>query len=332
MRQFDVIAIGDVVTDCFIRLFDENATTFENEKGKWLSMPYGTKLPYEEVYIIEAVGNASNAAVNFAKFGLNSGFASNVGGDEYGRDILRALGKNKVDTRFVSINPGKKSNYHFVLWYKEERTILIKHEKYEYHWPHLRESEIPKWIYFSSVAGSALDYNDQIADWLEQHQDVKFAFQPGTFQLEAGVERLAKLYRNTDILVVNREEAVQLTNGDHADIHNLLDSLHSYGPTTVVITDGPAGAYASDGNKRIKVPIYPDPKPPYERTGAGDAFASTLVAAIIKGYNLEAALQLAPISSMNVVQYVGAQEGLLDENKLSELLKKAPAEYKIEKF
>jgi ribokinase len=332
MNLFDVISIGDVVTDAFIRLINENAQVVENDKGKWLAMAYGTKIPYEEVYVIEAVGNASNAAVNFAKFGLRSAFASNVGGDQYGIDIINALGKNKVDTRFVRINPDKKSNYHYVLWYKDDRTILIKHEKYEYHWPHLRDNEIPKWIYFSSVSGSALEYNDQIADWLEKHQEVKFAFQPGTFQLDAGVERLAKLYKNTDILVLNREEAVGLTKGNYDDLHGLLNTLHSYGPSTVVITDGPSGAYASDGTKRVKIPIYPDPKPPYERTGAGDAFASTLVAAIIKGYNLEAALQLAPISSMNVVQYVGAQEGLLSEDELTELLKRAPAEYKIEGF
>jgi len=332
MDKFDVLAVGDVVTDAFIKLFDDNARSFQDEKGKWLAMPYGTKIPYDQAYIIEAVGNASNAAVNFAKFGLKTGFVSNVGGDQYGRDIINTLGKNKVDSRFVSINPGKLSNYHYVLWYKEERTILIKHETYEYHWPHLRENEIPKWIYFSSVAGSALEYNDQIADWLEEHHSVKFAFQPGTFQLEAGVERLKKLYKNTEILVLNREEAVQLASGNYDDLHGLLNTIHSYGPKTVIITDGPAGAYASDGNKRIKIPIYPDPKPPYERTGAGDAFASTLVAAIIKGYNLEAALELAPISSMNVVQYIGAQEGLLNENELLELLKKAPPEYKIENF
>jgi 2-dehydro-3-deoxygluconokinase len=332
MSQFDVLAVGDVVTDAFIKLFDENARAFQDEKGKWLAMPYGTKIPYQEVYIIEAVGNASNAAVNLAKFGLNTGFVSNVGGDQFGRDIINALAKNKVDTRFVSITPDKKSNYHYVLWYKEERTILIKHETYDYHWPHLRETEIPRWIYFSSVAGSALEYNDQLADWLEENKTVKLAFQPGTFQLEAGVQRLSKLYKNTEILVLNREEAVQITSGNYDDIHGLLDTIHSYGPKTVIVTDGPAGAYASDGTKRIKIPIYPDPKPPYERTGAGDAFASTLVAAMIKGYNLEAALALAPISSMNVVQYVGAQAGLLDENELLELLKKAPPEYKIENF
>jgi ribokinase len=332
VNEIDVLSVGDVVTDCFIRLFDDNARITVDNDQKWLSMPYGVKLPYDHVQIIEAVGNASNAAVNFAKFGLNSSFVSNVGGDQFGRDIINALAKNKVDTRFIRINPDKISNYHYVLWYKEERTILIKHEQYDYHWPHLRPKEMPKWLYFSSVSGSALEYNDQIADWLEENPSVKMAFQPGTYQLDAGVERLKKLYENTEVLVLNREEAVIVTKGDYSNLHQLLDALHSFGPKTVVITDGPSGAYASNGSKRIKIPIYPDPKPPFERTGAGDAFASTFVAALIKGYDFETALTLAPINSMNVVQYVGAQEGLLDEHELLEFLKKAPSEYKIDKF
>ncbi len=30
--------------------------------------------------------------------------------------------------------------------------------------------------------------------------------------------------------------------------------------------------------QRLSMPLYPDPKPPYDRTGAGDAFAHTFVA------------------------------------------------------
>jgi sugar/nucleoside kinase (ribokinase family) len=75
------------------------------------------------------------------------------------------------------------------------------------------------------------------------------------------------------------------------------------------------------------MPIYPDPKPPFERTGAGDAFTSTFVAALIKGSNIEGALQWAPINSMSVVQYVGAQEGLLNQRQMGELLQKAPHWY-----
>jgi sugar/nucleoside kinase (ribokinase family) len=80
------------------------------------------------------------------------------------------------------------------------------------------------------------------------------------------------------------------------------------------------------------MPIYPDIAPPFERTGAGDAFTSTFIAALIKGYNIEGALQWAPINSMNVVQKIGAQEGLLSEHQLEEYLKKAPEWYKPSPF
>lgn len=330
--QFDVMSIGDIVTDDFIKLIDEDAHTYANDHGKWLAMQFGTKLPFDHREVLEAVGNASNAAVAFSRLGLKTSFATNVGGDKYGRDMIDALGANGVDHRFVTINPGKISNYHFVLWYKDERTILIKHENYDYHWPHIKPAEVPKWVYFSSISDHAIDYHDDVADWLDKNPDVKLAFQPGTFQMQAGTERLQRIYARSEIIFLNREEAVFVTGGDYHNLHDLLDRLHKLGAKIAVITDGPDGAYASDGNQRLKMPLYPDPAPPFERTGAGDAFASTFVAALIKGNNLEGALQWAPINSMSVVQKVGAQNGLLTEEELNEWLRKAPDWYRATSF
>lgn len=333
MKKIDVLCIGDVVTDAFIKLLDNRAITYQNEQGKWLAMPFGMKVPFDHAEVVEGVGNAANAAVAIAKLGLKSGLVSNVGEDQAGRDIVMALKRKKVDTRFVHLNPRKKTNYHYVLWYKEERTILINHEEYKYQWPRFREMDIPKWIYFSSIAKNSLDkYHDRVADWLEDNPDVKFAFQPGTFQMEAGAHRLQHLYARTDVLILNREEAAYVCGGNRGDIHDLMNRLHALGPKVVVITDGPAGAYASDGNKRLMMPLYPDPAPPVERTGAGDAFSATFVAALVKGNTLEGALQWAPINSMNVVQNVGAQAGLLTEDQLSDLLKVAPNWYKPTPF
>lgn len=333
MHQFDILSIGDVVTDAFIKLFDDQAKVVKDDKGgNWLAMPFATKIPFDHAELIEGVGNAANAAVAFARLGLKSTFVTNVGGDAYGREIIQALGKNKVDTRFVRINPSKKSNYHFVLWYKEERTILIKHEEYDYHWPHLHGGEVPRWVYFSSISENALEYHDRVADWLDENPSVHLAFQPGTFQMKAGTERLKRLYRRSAVLILNREEAALVSGGSVKDVHNLFDRLHALGPQVVVITDGPKGAYASDGQQRLQMPLYPDPKPPYERTGAGDAFASTFVAAAAKGLSLEDALRWAPINSMSVVQKVGAQAGLLKEKELLQFLHDAPKDYEPKPF
>lgn len=327
--SIDVLSVGDIVTDAFIKLEDDQARVEKDDKGsKWLAMPFGIKIPFDHAEVIKAVGNAANASVSFARLGLKSALLANVGNDQNGRDMLVALEKNKVDTRLMKINPGKTSNYHYVLWYKEERTILIKHEDYVYHWPHLRPDEMPKWIYFSSISKNAEKFHDELAEWLQRHPDVKLAFQPGTFQIQMGAKRLAALYQQTEVVAVNREEAVMITGGDYKDINGLFDKLHALGPKIVVISDGPDGAYASDGSRRLRMPIYPDPSPPYERTGAGDAFTSTFVAALIHGSDIEGALQWGPINSMSVVQHTGAQAGLLTERQVSTLLQNSPKWYR----
>lgn len=332
MGHIDILSVGDVVTDAFIKLMDDQAHAYANEYGKWLTMPFATKIPFDHVEVVKAVGNAANAAVAFSRLGLKTGFMTNVGDDDEGRDMIRALGHEGVDTRFVRINSRKKSNYHYVLWYKDERTILIKHENYKYYWPHLRANETPRWVYFSSISEHALDYHDDVAEWLAEHPEVRLAFQPGTFQMKAGAKRLKAIYKRSEVLILNREEAVLVGGGKHEDIHDLFDKLHNLGPKIVIITDGPKGAYASDGVNRMSMPLYPDPDKPVDRTGAGDAFASTLVAALAKGLSLEDALRWAPINSMNVVQNVGAQAGLLEEKELLEWLHKAPKNYQIERL
>ena len=327
MGKFQVLSVGDVVTDAFIQLREDQAVSFENQNGQWIAMPFGQKLPYQGVQVVPAVGNASNASVSFNRLGLTGGLVSNVGDDDSGREILKTLQQNGVDTRFVQINPNMQSNYHYVLRYKEERTILIKHQEYPYQWPRFLGEDVPEWIYFSSISENALDYHDEMATWLEHNPDVKLAFQPGTFQIDAGAERLKRIYARSEILLLNREEAAEVSGGHVDDLPGLLTKLHALGPKIVCITDGPEGAYASDGQRVLFMPSYPDPKPPVDRTGAGDAFSSAFVAAIITGHDVEGALQWAPINSMSVVQYVGAREGLLTNEAMDDYLRKAPADY-----
>ncbi len=106
--------------------------------------------------------------------------------------------------------------------------------------------------------------------------------------------------------------------------------LACLGPKQIVMTDGIEGDYAFDGIDNWFMPIYPHT--PFERTGAGDAFESTVTAALALGKPLNEALTWGPINSMSVVQKVGAQEGLLTREKLEEYLKNAPAEYQLKKL
>jgi ribokinase len=225
---------------------------------------------------------------------------------------------------------GAKTNYHYVLKYGADRTILVKHEPFNYKF----QAPVvpPSFVYLSSIGPNTENYHDEIANYLEANPEVKLTFQPGTFQMKLGKEKLSRIYARTEIFVCNVEESQRILNSKETDVKILMAEIRKLGPKIVCITDGPKGAYASNGENDYFMPIYPDPKEPVSRTGAGDAFASTFTSAIALGKSIEEALSWAPINSMNVVQYVGAQKGLLTREQLEEYLSKAPEDYKVRKI
>lgn len=324
MQPHDFIAIGDTVVDAFIKLNKDSAHIDIDHEQKELAFKFGDKVPYEEMYVLPAVGNSANAAVAAARLGVNAAIISSVGGDQYGKECIAQFESNGVSTDYVKTHEGMRTNYHYVLWYDAERTILIKHEAYPYALP---EMTPPKWLYLSSLGAHGKDFHTEIAAYLGAHPEVQLAFQPGTFQMSLGTEFLHDLYQRTALFFCNKEEAARILNIETSNVRALLEGLRALGPQRVVITDGPDGAYATDGTGFWFLPPYPDPKPPYERTGAGDAFASTVTAAMALGVSFEEALRWGPINSMSVVQKVGAQEGLLPRAELEALLAQAPSTF-----
>ena len=326
-QQYDFVAIGDITIDALIKLSKDDAKVTKDEKTgrKKLEMNFGEKLPYEDVTVVNAVGNSPNAAVSAHRLGLRAALVANLGHDRNGKDCLDALRAEGVDTDFVKVHEGKKTNYHYVLGYGAERTILIKHEEYPYMLPDFRTP--PRFLYFSSIGENGVAFHHEIAAYLAAHSETKLAFQPGTFQIRLGVTELKDLYAVTHIFFCNKEEAQQILNTEEQSIPKLLKGISELGPKIPVITDGPNGAFALEGDTTWFMPMYPDPKEPVSRTGAGDAFASTFTSAIILGQDVRTALAWGPINSMSVVQYIGAQKGLLTREKIAEYLATAPADY-----
>ena len=325
MENYEFLALGDIVTEPFIRLKDAEATCDLDQENCKLSLRFGDKVPYESAEICRAVGNSANAAVSAARLGVNSALLAYMGQDDIAKGNIEQLTMNGVRTELLQMIPGMPSNYHYVLWYDVERTILVKHTEFPYQFD--MKLAAPKWIYLSSLASNSADYHDQISKYLVAHPETMLTYQPGTFQMKLGVERTKKIYERTTLFVVNYEEAQRILATTEKDVKKLMDSLHELGPKIVVVTDGIKGAYAREENgTKWFMGVYPHV--PFERTGAGDAFASTVTAALMLGKTVEEALLWAPINSMSVVQKVGAQKGLLTRAELEGFLAKAPADYK----
>ena len=327
-NDFDFVAIGDTTIDAFIRVKEASVNCDINKENCQICFDFANKVPYESVTIVPAVGNSANAAVAAARLGLKSAYVGNVGADQNGKDCINAFKSENVCAKFIKIHKDKKTNYHYVLWFKDERTILIKHEEFAYEMPHIGS---PKWIYLSSLGENSLPFHQEIENYLKFHPETNLAFQPGTFQIKFGKGKLAGLYRMTKVFICNLQEAQRILGTKEDKPLELMRMMSWLGPKILVITDGTKGAYAYNGNDAWFMPPYPDPKPPFERTGAGDAFSSTFVAGLAMGKTIEESLMMAPINSMSVVQKIGAQAGLLTLPEIEKYLEQAPEDYRPRK-
>lgn len=322
--QYDFVAIGDITTDAFIKLKD--AEELMDHGVRELCVTFGSKVPYEEMIEVRAVGNAANAAVAAKRIGLSSALIARVGDDQNGKNCRETLIGNGVSDEYVDTEAGMPTNYHYVLWFGAERTILVKQNSFKYAMPNFETP--PKYIYLTSLGESTVAFHHEIAAYCAAHPETKLVFQPGTFQMKLGKDELKDIYAVTEIFFCNKEEAQLILGTTEGDVKKLMEMIRGLGPKIVVVTDGPAGSniLELDGTA-WHAPMYPDPAPPVSRTGAGDATASTTVAYIEQGLSPREALLRGLINAASVVQGVGAQTKLLPKEQIEEWYTKRPADF-----
>ena len=331
MKNIDFLAIGDITTDAFIKLENAEVSCDLDKDNCKLCVNFGDKIPYERVDVVPAVGNSANASISASRLGLSSALLTHMGTDKNGDECLAELKKEKVDTDNVLREDGVDTNYHYVLSYESERTILVKHNQFTYDFKKEAENlPIPKLVYLSSVAEGVIDYHKDIANWVREN-NIKMTFQPGTYQMKLGYEHLKEIYELTEYFFCNVEESQRILKTTEKDIKKLLTGIHELGPKIVFITDGPDGAYAfnSETGEMLHQGAYKaEDDKIVDRTGAGDSFSSTVSALMCDGVSMEEALRLGPINSASVIQHVGARHGLLSREKIKERLADAPLDYR----
>jgi len=110
----------------------------------------------------------------------------------------------------------------------------------------------------------------------------------------------------------------------------LLKSLLELGPKMLVVTDGVEGSYGYDGEEYYKLEIFPAKL--VDMTGAGDSFATGVLAGLFYGKDLKEAMRWGAANGASVVEQIGPQTGLLTydilQKKLKENSKITPRELK----
>jgi len=306
----DVVTIGSATRDIFLKSeyfkVEENPRS-PTDKAIWL--PLGAKIEVADL-IFETGGAATNAAVTFARQGLQTTCICRVGNDPGGKAIIGSLRREKVNTNLVVKDRKNYTGYSIILVTKAgERTILV----YRGASSHFTQDLIPKeklatkWLFISSLAGN-VDLLDKLLTWSDS-QKINSAVIPGSAELKKGAKALAPMFARAEVVIMNRQEAADLTGIDMAEKEKIVHKMCLLTKGVGVITDGPYGATACD--RQFLYHIGTHGNKAVERTGAGDAFASGFVAGLIKFGRIEGALELAADNGSSVINYFGAKKGIL---------------------
>ena len=300
-----VVTVGKATQDVFLRSTDEFAQ-FEHKGVKYESLPAGQKLSLDDV-IFSTGGNATNAAVTFARQGLHSRYVWCVGRDIASETVLHSLDRDGVDTSGVVQSEQYTTSYSSILMMSGgERTIF----NYKGSMPTSRSDDLSlskldgaDWVYLSSLGD--MDLLEGITSRAVK-QGVRIMLNPAGSEL-AEKEKIQAILPDVDVLILNKEEAQMITDGD--TLEELARRLHSY-CTVVIVSDGPNGAVATDGQTVVTAGMYED-VPVVDRTGGGDAFGSGFLSQYAQGASLRDAVVFASANSTSVVQKIGAKDGIL---------------------
>ena len=328
--NLDLLSIGDASIDVFMTPTESETLCKIDTKECFIAFSYGDKIPVKNLEF-SVGGNAANNVVGVRRLGVNSAIVLTLGDDNIGNLIVDKLKKENVDVTYVIQQVGTSSNYSTIINYTGERTILTYHAPRSYEFP--VQLPVTPWIYLTSMGESFRPFYNHFVEWLRKNSSIKLAFNPGTWQLKSGLEAMKDVLSLTYVIYINREEAEKLSGFTQSEgkERDLLTAVSKLGPKVVIITNGGGGSYVFDGQRFIRAGILPVDA--YERTGAGDAFGSGSLAAIIKGKSLEEALLWGTVNSASVIGYVGPQKGLVKESDMPEWLERCKSSgVKVEEF
>jgi len=307
-----ILTIGAAVQDVFLSHSPELKPVSDKTADElFLKIELGSKNDVNNINFSTG-GGATNAAVTFARQGLDVQFMGTIAHDPAGNAVLDDLDKEGVDTSLISYSEKLHTGYSVVLLASTGERSFLTYRGASTHYDiknfDLSESDAD-WIYVSSMAGN-MEILDKIFAQAKKLK-IKVFFNPGKGELTQ-LSQLKALLEDVDILSVNREEAQQIVNGDSSE--ELIRRILNLVPVAI-ISDGPDGVMASDRKVIVRAGMYEDVKV-IDRTGAGDAFGSGFLSHWSIGKSLKDSIVFASANSTSVVTKIGAKAGILHKGTI----------------
>lgn len=300
MANYDVVTVGAAVLDIFMRSdkFKVMGTDLMSG-GVAMCEVYGGKMEVEEVTIASG-GGATNTAVSFARKELHTACICEMGNDPQALIVHKELEEAGVDTRYITQEQDETTAVSVILIAEDGgRSIMV----YRGASAMLTKRDLPleeietRWLHISSLGGN-LSLLKDLLKWAEKKK-VRVSINPGMKEIKHG-DDLVRLLKKAEVIFLNKEEATILLKGHEAEL----------GIPALVITDGAKGGdvYIHGKHRQYEGKHY---RSVVDTTGAGDAFASGYVSALLYGHNYERAINWGRENAGSILKTVGAKKGLL---------------------
>lgn len=312
----DIVCVGDATIDAFLSIHDASLHCRLNEKDCELCIKYGEKIPVDK-FELSLGGIACNVSVGISRMGLKSALCAEIGDDELSQKIVNDLEKENVNTDLLLKTRGETASLAVGINFKGERTLFVGHIKRKHNFSF--DSMSTRWLYLGGLGQEWEEPYKKVLDYVQKN-NARLAFTPGSAQLKELDETVFEVLKNTEILLVNKTEGeriVKRLNEQENDPSKIIVQLHRLGPKIVVMTNGKNGSSAIDKDGKIyNLGIFPCKV--VEKTGAGDAYASGFLAAVLFGLSVEEAMRFGAVNASSVIEHVGAQKGLLKREEIEQ--------------
>lgn len=246
-------------------------------------------------------GSPANLAVNVARLGGRSALVARAGDDAFGRYFKSTLQACGVDTRYFTLDPAwqtslvfvartsgtpdfqpyRSADYHLFPDDLPKQALANAQVVHTTTWPLSREparSTVLQWMRQARAAGAIISFDPNYSPlvWPER---------------EEALQVMRQLFEVVTLVKASLDDAQRLFGPGQAPTE-YIRRFHDLGPQVVVFTLGKEGSLLSEGGRLVgrlpsrKIAVV-------DATGAGDAFWSGFLAALLDGSNYPTSLLFA---------------------------------------
>jgi sugar/nucleoside kinase (ribokinase family) len=314
MKEFQICGLGNAVVDIFLEISEAEFAQLGFERGGMRLVDHGEQKLLLERYQkhepkLVSGGSVANSIIAFSQLGGQAAFIGCVGDDRYGLFYANEFEELGIDIGNPIIVNEATGTCVCIITPDAERTmrtclavsshLSAKHIDAE----RVKNSD---WLFIEGYVFANPDTGQKAI-----REAIRIAKENGTkvavtcsdaFVVNVFGDALRDALKSTDLFFCNETEACAVTGAATAE--QAFEKLNG-NISSVVVTNGPNGAYVRHGGVSTHVPAFPTE--PKDLTGAGDMFAGAFLYGITHGVSAEKAARAGSFLSHKVISQVGAR-------------------------